>query len=504
MPAPTRLERVLARIERVGNRLPDPAMLFLLMLALTWLVSALLSQFEFSAIDPRSGAPVEVRNLLSGAQLVKFLGDMVTTFVSFHPLGVVLVAMLGIGVAEHVGFIAAGLRALLAVTSRTFLTPMLIVVALLSHLAADAGYVLVIPLGAVIFYAAGRHPLAGIAAAFAGVSGGFSASFVPVSLDPLLAGLTQQAAQIVDPSVTVNPLNNYFFTTASSVLIVAVGWWITDRVNEPRLKRDTPVDGDLTGLMRFEAPTDAERRGLRAALFTLLAGLLLLALTAWPAGSAWRNAAGSLTATDAPMMRAIVALIFLLFLLPAIAYGIAAGTVKTHRDIVKGMTRSMESMAYYLVLVFFMSMFIAAFGNSNLGVLVALEGGAGLQSLGLPNQVTLLGIVLISAVVNLFIGSASAKWALLAPIFVPMLMQVGISPDAAQAAYRVGDSTTNIITPLMPYFALVVVFCQRYVKGAGIGTVVALMLPYSVFFLAVWSVLLMVFIGFGWKLGVGG
>jgi aminobenzoyl-glutamate transport protein len=501
---PTRMERMLGSIERVGNRLPDPAILFLLMLAITWLVSAALSTLSFDAIDPRSGAALVINNLLSGAALTKFMGDMVETFVRFHPLGVVLVAMLGIGVAEHVGFISSGLRALLAVTARKLLTPMLIVVALLSHLAADAGYVLVIPLGAVIFYAAGRHPLAGIAAAFAGVSGGFSASFVPVSLDPLLAGLTLQAAQLLDPAATVNPLNNFYFTTTSSVVIVLLGWWLTDRVIEPRLKRTAAVDGDMSDMPKFEKPTPAEQRGLRAAMLTLLALLVLLVVTSLPTGSPWRAANGSLTASDAPLMRAIVALIFMLFLLPSIAYGVAAGTVKSHRDIVAGMSKSMSSMSYYLVLVFFMSMFIAAFGNSNLGVLIALEGGQWLKGMGLPLQVTLIGIVILSGFVNIFIGSASAKWALLAPIFVPMLMQIGISPDVTQAAYRVGDSTTNIITPLMPYFALVVVFCRKYVKDAGIGTVVAMMLPFSIIFLIGWSILFVLFLSFDLPFGVGG
>jgi len=498
------LDRLLGAVERAGNRLPDPAVLFLWMLVLTWLASLLLSLVSFESIDPRTGAALVVQNQLAPAALTAFAGDMVNTFVTFHPLGVVLVAMLGIGVAEHVGFISSGLRALLAVTSRGLLTPMLIVVALLSHLAADAGYVLVIPLGAVIFYAAGRHPLAGIAAAFAGVSGGFSASFVPVALDPMLAGITQQAAQILDPSATINPLNNFYFTAASSVVIIAIGWWLTDRVIEPRLKGTSVVDGDMSSMPRFEAPTPAERRGLRFALITLVLGLVLLAVTAGPAGSAWRSPSGGLTATDAPLMKSIVALIFLLFLLPAIAYGIGAGTVKTHRDVVRGMTRSMESMSYYLVLVFFMALFIAAFGKSNIGVLIALEGGAALKALGLPEYITLLGIVVLSGFVNIFIGSASAKWALLAPIFVPMLMQLGISPDATQAAYRVGDSTTNIITPLMPYFALVVVFCQKYVKSAGIGTVVALMLPYSLCFLAGWAVLMVVWMMLGLPLGIGG
>jgi aminobenzoyl-glutamate transport protein len=505
VPTLTRLERILGRIERIGNRLPDPAVLFLLLLGATLLISAVLSTRQFSAIDPRSGQPLAILNLLTGRELTWLTSDMVTIFTSFHPLGVVLVAMLGIGVAEHVGLINAGLRALLAATSSKLLTPMLIVVALLSHLAVDAGYVLVIPLGGVIFYAAGRHPLAGIAAAFAGVSGGFSASFLPVALDAQLAGITQEAAKLLDANVQVNPLINYYFTTVSSILVVAFGWWLTDRVIEPRLRHvGVVIDGDTSQMPRFEAPTAAERRGLRAALSTLLVAGVMLVASAWPVDSPWRSlTTGALVAADAPLMRSIVALIFLLFLLPSIAYGIAAGTVTSHRDVVQGMSKAMGTMSYYLVLVFFMALFIAAFNRSNLGVLLALEGGAALKALGLPLVVTMMGIVLLTGVINLFIGSATAKWALLAPIFVPMLMQVGIDPATTQAAYRVGDSVTNIITPLMPYFPLVVVFCQRYVKTAGIGTVLALMLPYSVTFLVCWSLLLAAWLLLGLPLGVG-
>jgi aminobenzoyl-glutamate transport protein len=422
---------------------------------------------------------------------------MVTTFTSFHPLGVVLVALLGVGVAEHTGFINAGLKRLLSVTSAALLTPMLILVAIVSHTAADAGYVLVIPLGAVIFYAAGRHPLAGIAAAFAGVSGGFSANFVPSSLDPLLAGLTQEAAQIIAPERLVNPLANWYFTGVSSLLIIGVGWFLTDRIVEPRLK-GTSVDGDLDDIPTMDELGPKERRGLRWAMVALLAGVAALALASVPTGSPLRSPEGELTASTAPLMQAIVPLIFLLFLIPGVVYGYVAGTVTSHRDIIKGMSKAMSTMGYYIVLAFFASLFIAAFGNSNLGALLALKGAGALQAMALPGEVTIVGIILLTAMVNLLIGSASAKWALLAPIFVPMLMQLGLSPELTQAAYRVGDSTTNIITPLMPYFPLVVVFAQRYVRNTGIGTLVSLMLPYSIAFLTLWTVLLIVY----WMLGI--
>jgi aminobenzoyl-glutamate transport protein len=557
------IDRALNTIERLGNKLPDPAALFLILLVAVWILSALLAPVTFSEIDPRNGQPIKINNQLTGSAIAAFLSSMVTTFTSFHPLGVVLVALLGVGVAEHVGFINASLKGLLSFTSLKLLTPMLILVAIVSHTAADAGYVLVVPLGGVIFYTAGRHPLAGIAAAFAGVSGGFSANFVPSSLDPLLSGLTQAAAGIVDANRAVNPLCNWFFTGASSVLIIAVGWFLTDRVIEPRL-RNVEVDGDVADMPKMEGLGAQERRGLIGGLITLLVCLAILAIVSMPQNSPMRSPAGysltpqsiarlrsggvpedvvkkvetmrqqfagqrsfqdalktrlgdeqftaqgqtivasaevtapQLTAANAPLMQAIVPLIFLIFLLPAIVYGYLAGTVESHRDIIKGMSKAMSTMGYYIVLAFCASLFIAAFGQSNIGALLALKGAGLLKALALPGQITIVGIIIITALVNLLIGSASAKWALLAPIFVPMLMQLGLSPELTQAAYRIGDSTTNIVTPLMPYFPLVVVFAQRYVKKAGIGTLVSLMLPFSLTFLVIWTIMLLIY----WALGI--
>jgi len=490
----------LAAVERIGNKLPDPAVLFIALLFIVWLLSWLLSYVSFDVVDPRSGAALQIRNLLTGSSFTEFLSVMVTNFSHFHPVGVVLVAMLGIGVAEHTGFINAAIRSLLNITPAALLTPMVILVGIVSHSAVDAGYVLVIPLGGVIFYAAGRHPLAGIAAAFAGVSGGFSANFVPSSLDPLLQGLTQAGAHILDTSVVVNPLNNYFFTTASSVIIIGLGWYITDRIVEPRIKA-TDIDGDAEDLPEMHDLADHERKGLRWALIAMVLGIILLIVTALPEGSAWRADDGRLTASTAPMMRAIVSLIFFLFLVPGVVFGIVSGSMKSSKDMIEGMTHSMHGMAYYLVIMFFIAQFVYAFGQSNLGVLLALKGAEFLQSLNAGASITIVGIVILTAFVNIFVGSASGKWGLLAPIFVPMLMSLGISPDLTQAAYRVGDSSTNIITPLMPYFPLVVVYCQRYVKSTGIGTLTAMMLPYSMWFLLTWTVFLLLYYAAGFPLG---
>ncbi|WP_407352727.1 AbgT family transporter [Luteimonas sp. R10] len=502
--------RFLDAVERVGNKLPDPAMLFLILMVVVWVVSALLANVSFAEVDPRSGDPIQIRNMLGGAAFTEFMAQMVRTFVNFAPLGVVLVAMLGLGVAEHTGFISAALRAILSFTPKMLLTPVLIAVGVLSHVAVDAGYVLVIPLGAVIFYAAGRHPLAGIAAAFAGVSGGFSATlFVPSSLDPLLAGLSQEAARIIDPAVVVNPLNNYFFTTASTFLVVGIGWFLTDKVIEPRL-RGTEVDGEVSEFQTMEALEPRERKGLLLAVLGMLAAVAVFALSMMPETSAWRAPAEAvppgghpLLVAAAPVMQSIVPLIFIFFLIPGVIYGYVAGTVKGHRDVIQGMSKAMGSMAYYIVMAFFAAQFIYAFGQSNLGALMAIKGAAWLQAMNFPMGVTLVGIVLLSGFVNLMVGSASAKWALIGAIMVPMLMQLGVSPDLTQAAYRVGDSSTNIITPLLPYFPLVVVFCQRYVKSSGIGTLLALMLPFSITLLVVWTAFLIGFWALGIPLGVG-
>ena len=504
--------RFLDTVERVGNKLPDPAMLFLLLMLAVWALSWALSSVDFDAIDPRTGTPVQIVNQLSGESLTAFMANMVRVFLGFAPLGVVLVAMLGLGVAEHTGFINAALRRVLSVTPKQLLTPALVAVAVLSHVAVDAGYVLVIPLGGVIFYAAGRHPLAGIAAAFCGVSGGFSATLlVPSSLDPLLAGFTQEAGRILDPALVVNPLNNWIFTSASSLLIIAIGWFVTDRIVEPRLSR-TRVDGNPADLPQMAELSPAERRGLLWAMVAMLIAAALFALSLWPATSPWRAPADDpavlaggrdLLVAGAPVMQSIVALIFVLFLLPGVVYGYIAGTVKSHRDIIAAMTKSMSGMGYYIVIAFFIAQFLAGFNGSGLGTLMAVEGADFLKGLGLPMWLTIIGLILMTGIVNLFIGSASAKWALLAPIMVPLMMQLGVSPDLTQAAYRVGDSMTTILTPLMPYFPLIVVFCQRYVTSAGIGTLVSLMIPYSIALSILWTLFLLAFWGLGIPLGLG-
>jgi len=491
------VNKALDSIERIGNKLPDPAILFFVLMLIIWALSAIFSSVNFEEIDPTTGSAIQIHNLLTSGALAEFLSSMVTTFTSFAPLGIVLVAMLGVGVAEHSGFINAGLKSMLQVTPKNLLTPMLILVAIVSHTATDAGYVLVIPLGGIIFYAAGRHPIAGIAAAFAGVSGGFSANFVPSGIDPLLQGFTQSAAQIIDPNMQLNPLNNWYFTSASTLLIVLVGWYITDRIVEPRLKK-VPVAVDEGEEVEMGALDKTEKRAFYAACLAMILGLVGLFFWAAPADSALRDAEGNIASFSAPLMQSIVPLIFIIFLIPGVVYGVMAKTFKSSRDIIESMTKSMTGMSYYIVMAFFCALFIDAFAKSNLGALLALKGASGLQALNMSAEITIVGIIILTAFVNMFIGSASAKWALIAPIMVPMLMQLGISPDLTQASYRVGDSVSNIVTPLMPYFPLVVVYCQKYVKGTGIGTLVSTMIPYSIAFFILWTIFLLVY----WALGI--
>ncbi len=348
---------------------------------------------------------------------------------------------------------------------------------------------------------AGRHPLVGIAAAFSGVSGGFAANMVPTGNDALLQGFTQAAAQLLDSTYTVNTLCNLFFGIVSSIVITLVGWWVTERIVEPRVSK-MAIDGDFKHDEDMSNVTPQESRAFRRASLVMLLGLSALAAAAWPEGSMLRGTDGSLTSYSAPIMKSIVPLIFLIFILPGIVYGFVSGTFKSGKDVIGAMNDSMSKMGSYMVMAFFCAMFIKAFSDSNIGTLFALMGADGLKALELPGQATIIGMIVLTAVVNLLIGSASAKWALLSPIMVPMLMAVGISPELTQAAFRIGDSCTNIITPLMVFFPLIVIYCQRYVKGAGVGTLVSMMMPYSIAFFIAWSILLLVWWGVGMPLGI--
>jgi aminobenzoyl-glutamate transport protein len=492
------VDRFLTFVERVGNLLPHPATLFASFALLVVLLSWVAAQFDLTVTHPGTGAEVMPFNLVSAEGLHMILTKMVTNFTGFAPLGTVLVALLGIGIAEGSGLIGAALRAVVLASPKRLLTFVIVFAGVISNTASEVGYVLLVPLAAVIFLAAGRHPLAGLAAAFAGVSGGYSANLLLGTIDPLLAGLSQEAARIIDPAYTVNPASNYYFMFVSTFLISGLGTWVTERIVVPRL-------GAYTGEELAEEvrkATSQEKRGL------LFAGIAVLLFSAWllwgllPADGFLRDPV-TFEVLHSPFMSGIVALIFLSASIAGIAYGIGAGTFKSDNDVMKGMSKSMETLGSYIVLVFFAAQFVAYFNWTNLGLIMAIKGAAGLKALDLGPVPLLLAFVLVSALINLIMGSASAKWAIMAPVFIPMFMLLGYTPELTQMAYRVGDSVTNIISPMMSYFALIVAFIARYDKKAGIGTVISTMLPYSVVFLIGWSLLLIVWVLLELPIGPG-
>jgi aminobenzoyl-glutamate transport protein len=492
------LSRFLAVIERGGNALPHPATLFALMALAVIVISGIAAQFNIAVTHPGTGKSIEPVSLLSLAGLHRILTEMVTNFTGFAPLGTVLVALLGIGVAEGSGFIGAALKLLVLSAPRRLLTFVIVFAGVMSNAASEVGYVLLVPLAAVIFLAVGRHPIAGLAAAFAGVSGGYSANLLLGTVDPLLAGLSEEAARIVNPEYQVNPACNYYFMAISTFFISATGTVITERVVVPRLGR---YEGEQKS-EEMSAISAEEKRGL---LWALVAGLVFTAiilLGTVPSNGFLRDPqTGGLLRS--PFMSGIVALIFILGAALGIAYGLGARTVRSDSDVVRAMGKSMETLGTYLVLVFFAAQFVAFFNWTNLGLIFAVKGADLLRASGLGTIPLIVMFIMVSATINLFMGSASAKWAIMAPVFIPMLMLLGYTPEFTQAAYRIGDSVTNIISPMMSYFALIVAFVGRYDAKAGIGTVIATMIPYSIAFFIVWTLLLIIWILLGLPVGPG-
>ncbi len=508
-------------VERTGNQLPDPVFIFFYLIIALVIVSVICALTGVYALHPtitnEAGEPDTIRSLslLAPDNIQRLLTEMPQTFTHFHPLGYVLVVMLGAGVAERSGLFASGMRAAVSGVPRSILTPVVALVAMLGNHAADAGYVVLIPLAGIIFAAAGRHPLLGIVAAFAGVSGGFSANISPGQLDALLFGITEQSVQDsgLDPEWGMNIAGNWYFIAAMTFIFLPVIWFVTDKIIEPRLGKWKP-EGDHAAQYSDEKKelTAQEKKGLgRAGLACLAIIGLWIFLTVGPgtplideaacAPGTLADGSCSVHTTLRPLYTSLVAGFFLLFLAAGWAYGAAANTIKDHKDLVEMMAGAMKDMGYYLVLAFAAAHFVAMFGWSNLGLISAIHGANAIQSTGLPMPAVLGLMVLFTAVLNLFVGSASAKWALLAPVLVPMLMLLGISPEGATAAYRVGDSATNIITPLMVYFPLILVFARRWQSNFGIGSLTALMIPYSLWLLVSGIILTVVWVFAGLPLG---
>ncbi|REJ84273.1 MAG: AbgT family transporter [Bacteroidetes bacterium] len=490
--------RILTFIERVGNALPHPATLFAILAFLVILGSWLFSLAGISVIHPGTGDVVKPVNLLSVEGLHKIMVMMIKNFTDFAPLGTVLVALLGIGIAEGSGLIGTSLRLLVIKAPRKMLTFVIVFSGVLSNTASEVGYVLLVPLSAIIFLAIGRHPIAGLAAAFAGVSGGYSANLLLGTIDPLLAGISEEAARIIQPGYQVNPACNYYFMFVSTFLIAGLGTWVTEKIVVPRL-------GEYKGTEKAEEIKPISKEEKKGLIYATVISLVIGALTLWgtvPADGFLRDIeTGSLL--KSPFLKGIVAFIFITSAAAGIAYGIGAKTIKNDSDVMSGMAKSMQTLGSYIVLVFFAAQFVAYFNWTNIGIITAVKGAETLRSSGFGPIPLMISFVVVSAIINLFMGSASAKWAIMAPVFIPMFMLLGYSPEYVQVAYRIGDSVTNIISPMMSYFALIIAFVQRYDKEAGIGTLIATMIPYSFFFLIGWIILFVCWILFALPVGPG-
>ena len=503
-------------VERFGNRLPDPVFIFFYLILILMGISVACAAAGLYAEHPTQvnddGSPVVIQaiSLFAAENVQKLWVEMPKTFTHFHPLGYVLVVMLGAGVAERSGLFDSAMRSAVRKAPTSLLTPTVALVAMLGNHAADAAYVVLIPLAAVLYAAAGRHPLAGIAASFAGVSGGFSANLAPGQLDALLFGITEQAAEALVPGYDANIAGNWYFIAVLTFLFLPIIWFVTDKIVEPRLgawagqddqDKDAPLTEAQTKGLKWAALASLAVCGLWA-FFALGPGTPLIDETACSDADLAAGAC-SIHARLSPFYKSLVAAFLVLFLAAGWAYGHAAGTVKGHADIVKMMSESMKALGYYLVISFAAAHFVAMFNWSNLGLISAVHGADAIESSGLPLPILLGLIVIFGALINLVIGSASAKWALLAPVLVPMLMLLGVSPEGATAAYRVGDSATNIITPLMVYFPLILVFCQRWKPGFGLGSLMAMMIPYSIWLFIGGLALTVLWVFAGLDLGPG-
>ncbi|PKH08459.1 AbgT family transporter [Planomicrobium sp. MB-3u-38] len=492
-------QKFLDGIEFAGNKLPHPVTLFALLALLVLVLSAIISSFGISVEHPgQEGEMVEVKNLLNAEGIQYIFTSMVDNFIGFAPLGVVLATMLGIGIAERTGLISAMLRGFVLSVPRFLITAGLVFAGIMSSVASDAGYVVLPPLGAVIFAALGRHPLAGLAAAFAGVSGGFSANLLLSATDPMLGELTIAAAAIIDPAYAegMNIAMNYYFIIASVFVLTLAGAFVTEKIIEPRLgEYKGEYREELTGL------SAEEKKGMLWAAISFLIAAAAFAMLIVPENGALRAEDGGIV--QSPFMSSLVPIITILFFIPGLFYGIATKNIKNDKDVASHLTDTMASMGMFIVLAFTAGQFVAYFAESNMGMVIGVYGAEFLQGANLTGIPLILSFIFITGVINLFIGSASAKWAMMAPVFVPIMMQLGYSPELTQMAYRIADSSTNIISPLMTYFAIIIAFAQKYDKKMGIGTLISVMFPYSIIFLIVWSIMLIVWMMLGLDLGPG-
>jgi len=493
---------ILDWIELLGRKLPHPVVLFILLIGITILVSELIFQtgltVEYTEFSSNNVVEVQANSLLSREGINYIFNSAVNNFVTFAPLGTVLTAMLGVGVAESSGLIAAAMKRLLTNVPSAFLSAAVVFVGIMSNVAADTGFVVVVPLGAIIFAAAGRNPIVGLAAAFAGVSAGFSANLLIGPTDANLVGTTNEVLQSSGIDYEVAVTANWFFMGVAAILLTTIGAVITDKVIEPRL-------GEYQGnYVADDKPlTQTEHKGLRNALIALIIYVIIMGLLMFPENALLKtmDEAGEMTLSNF-LSNGLLFAIFLLFVIPGLTYGITTKSIQNSNDFVEGMSESMKSMSGFLVIAFFAAQMIDYFGYTNLGTMMAVSGANALQSINFVGLPLLIGFILVCAFINLFIGSANAKWALLAPVFVPMMLNLDVQPEVTLAAYRIADSSTNIITPMLNYFGMILIFFQRYDKKSNMGTVLSTMVPYSGAFLISFTLLFAIWYLIGLPFGV--
>ncbi|WIY70711.1 AbgT family transporter [Aquidulcibacter paucihalophilus] len=475
--------RVLNGIERIGNKLPDPVFLFLWLIGGLIVLSLVGAGLGWSAVNPVTGDTLAAKSLLAPENLERLIIGMPSTLTDFPPLGIVVTIIYGASVAERSGLFTTAIRAALLNAPKAILTPVIVITGMVSHHASDAAYVVVIPLAAVIFAAVGRHPLAGLAAGFAAVSGGYAGNLFPGAQDALLLGITEPAAHLIDPSYSVNIAGNWFFIVGVVLVFTPIVWFITDRIIEPRLGPWVSKDAPPATADEKQVVTADEKRGLAFAGLTILAMIAVWALITALPGSPFIDPEAEPAQRFNPLYKSLAAFFALTFFMSGAAFGIGARSVTSHRDLVRMMREGIVQLAPYLVLVFFAAHFVAMFNWSGLGPILAIHAAEQLRQINMPAPLLLISVVLVSCFFDLFVGSASAKWSALAPIVVPMFMLLGISPEMTTAAYRMGDSVTNIATPLMSYFPLILTFAQRWDPRFGLGSLMSTMLPYAGAFL---------------------
>jgi aminobenzoyl-glutamate transport protein len=491
------LQRFLDLVERVGNRLPHPFMIFVYLALVVILLSWVFSLLGVTVVDPSTEEEVPIESLVSGAGLAYMLTSVVDNFVDFPPLGTVLTIIFGIGLAQQVGLIENAMKKMITNAPPRLVTYAVVFTGILGNLASDAAFIIVPPLAAVAFLSAGKNPIAGLAAGFASAGAGFSANFFITSADALLSGISTETARTVTDEVVVSPVSNWYFMSASVPVLLIVGVLITQRFIEPRL-------GEYRGETEqeeMEEITPQENRGLRNALIAGVAYLAVLVLVVLPGNSPLRNPDGGLI--PSPLLQGVVPIIFLFFVTVAVAYGVTVGKITRAGDVPNLMGEAVRDMSGFIVLIFAAAQFIAYFEYSNLGTWFAVNGAEFLQDANLTGLPALIGFILITTAFSFIIISGSALWAVLAPVFIPLFFLLDYNPAYVQAAYRIADSSTNVLTPLNPYVPLVLGFLRVYDRDAGFGTLFSLMLPYTVLFLIVWTVFFIVWSLIGLPVGPG-